>query len=49
MKNKAVISEYLPWLVIGIAVLAILMITIFLLKEKGVLLIDSIKNLFGGR
>jgi len=49
MKKKAVISEYLPWLMIAIAVLAILMLTIFLLKEKGVSLIDSIKNLFSGR
>jgi len=31
------------------AVLAILMVTILLLKEKGVSLIDSIKNLFRGR
>jgi len=49
MKKKGVISEYLPWLMIAIAVLAILMLTIFLLKEKGVSLIDSIKNLFSGR
>jgi hypothetical protein len=47
MKKKGVISEYLPWLLIAIAVLAILMITIFLMKGQGVLLIDKIKNLFG--
>ncbi len=46
MEKKGVISDYLPWLLIAIAVLAIIMITIFLLKEKGVLLIDQIKNLF---
>ena len=40
------ISEYLPWLLIAIAVLVLLVITIFLLKEKGFSLIDSIKNLF---
>jgi len=44
--KKAIISEYLPWLLIGLAVLAILVITIFLLKEKGVSLIDQIKTLF---
>jgi len=49
MKKKGVISEYLPWLMIAVAVLAILMITILLLKDKGVSLIDSIKNLFRGR
>ena len=47
--KRGVISEYLPWLLIGIAVLAILMITIFLLKDKGFSFIDSIKNLFKGR
>ena len=46
MKKKGVISEYLPWLLIAIAVLVLLVITIFLLKEKGFSLIDSIKNLF---
>lgn len=46
MKKSGVISDYLPWLLIAIAILAIIMITIFLLKEKGVLLIDQIKNLF---
>ena len=44
-----IVSEYLPWLLLGIAVLAILMITIFVLREKGVSLIDKIKNLFGGQ
>ena len=34
MKKKGVISEYLPWLLIGLGVLAILMITIFILKDK---------------
>jgi len=41
-----IISDYLPWLLIAIAVLVILMITIFLLKEKGITLIDQIKNIF---
>ena len=49
MKKKGVISEYLPWLLIAIAVLAILMITIFLLRGKGISLIDTVKNLFIGR
>lgn len=48
-KKRGIISEYLPWLLIAIAILAILMITIFLLSEQGISLIDKIKNLFGGR
>ncbi len=46
MRKKGVISEYLPWLLIAVAILVILMITIFLLKEKGFSLIDLIKDLF---
>lgn len=49
MKKRAIVSEYLPWLLIGIAILAILMITIFVLKDKGISLIDKIKNLFGSQ
>jgi len=46
MKKMGIISSYLPWMLIALAVLAILMITIFVLKEKGVSLIEQIKNLF---
>ena len=47
LKNKrGIISEALPWIIISISVLAILMITIFILKGKGVTVIDSIKDLF---
>ena len=44
--KKGIIADYLPWILIAVAVLVILMITIFLLKEKGGTLIDQIKNLF---
>jgi len=44
--KKGIISDYLPWILIAVAVLVILMITIFLLKGQGVSLIDQIKNLF---
>ncbi len=44
--KKGIISDYLPWILIAVAVLVILMITIFLLKEKGGSLIDQVKNLF---
>ena len=49
MKKKGVISEYLPWLLIAIAVLAILMITVFILRGQGISLLDKIKNLLGNR
>ena len=44
--RKGIVSEYLPWLLIALAVLVILMGTIFLLKGKGTAMIDQIKNLF---
>ncbi|MEK6760329.1 MAG: hypothetical protein AABX93_00210 [Nanoarchaeota archaeon] len=46
MKKKGVVADYLPWLIIGIAVLAIMLFAIFLLREKGISLIDQLKNLF---
>ena len=46
--KKGIITEYLPWLIIGLAVLAIVMVTIFLFQEKGVSFIDRIKELFRG-
>jgi hypothetical protein len=51
MKNnkKGVISEYLPWILIALAVLAIILISAFLMKDKGFDFIDQIKNLFSGR
>ena len=49
MKNKrGIISEYLPWILIAIAILAIIMIAIFLLRGQGFSLIDKIKDLFTG-
>jgi len=48
MKKEGMVSEYLPWLIIGIVVLAIVMISIFILKGKGFEFIDKIKNIFRG-
>ncbi|GBE19799.1 hypothetical protein BMS3Abin17_00528 [archaeon BMS3Abin17] len=45
MRKKGVISEYLPWILIALAALAIMMITIFVLKGKGISLIDKVKDL----
>ena len=46
MKKRGIVTEYLPWMLIALAVLAIVMITIFFLREKGISLIDQVKNLF---
>lgn len=46
-EKRGIVSDYLPWLLIAIAVLAIVMITIMLLKDQGGSLIDQIKGLFG--
>ncbi len=47
--HRGIISEYLPWLLIAIAVLAIIMISIFVMKGKGVSFIEQIQNLFRGK
>jgi hypothetical protein len=46
MKKSGVVADYLPWLLIGIAILALVMASIFVLKGQGFSLIDKIKNLF---
>ena len=48
MKKEGVVSDYLPWILIAVAVLAIVLISIFVLKGKGFSLIQQIKDLFGG-
>lgn len=46
IKNKnAVISEYLPWILIAVGVLVIIVISIFTLKQTGFSLIDKIKDI----
>lgn len=47
-KKKGVITEYLPWILIAVAVLAIVMIAVFFLREGGFNLIDEVKDLMGG-
>lgn len=46
INKRGIINEYLPWLLLAIAVLAIIVIAIVSMKESGVSLIDQIKNLF---
>ena len=45
MNKRGIITEYLPWIMISVAVLAIVLISLVVFKEKGVSIIDSIKNL----
>lgn len=45
--KRGIVTEYLPWIIIAIAVLAVIMIAIFSLKNQGISLIDKIKGLFG--
>lgn len=44
--KKGIISEYLPWLLISIAILVILMFAVFMLKDKGIGIIDKLQGLF---
>jgi len=45
MKTKrGIIAKYLPWLLIALAILAIVLITIFLLKGTGFSLVDRVKD-----
>ncbi len=44
-EKGGVIADYLPWILIAVAVLVILMITIFILKGRGISLIDNLKNI----
>jgi len=46
--KRGIVSEYLPWILIAVAVLVILVLAVALLKDKGVSLVDQIKNIFGG-
>ncbi len=49
MEKRGIVSDYLPWVLIAIAVLTIVLVSIFLMKDTGFELIDRIKNLFVGR
>ncbi|MFB6246558.1 MAG: hypothetical protein ABEI74_03140 [Candidatus Pacearchaeota archaeon] len=41
-----IVDSYLPWLLIALAVLAVVMITISLLRSEGSSLIDKLKDMF---
>ena len=47
VKKRGIVADYLPWLLIALAVLVILMISIFILRGQGISIIDKIKDIFG--
>ncbi|MDA3836945.1 MAG: hypothetical protein PF542_04950 [Nanoarchaeota archaeon] len=47
--KKGIVSEALPWIIIAIAIMVILMFGIFIFRQKGVTVIDGVKDLFKGR
>jgi len=48
MRKKGVVADYLPWIIIGLIVLAVVLISVFLLREKGFSIIDRFKILGRG-
>ena len=46
VEKKGLVAEYLPWILISLAVLAIILVFFVFLKEKGIILIDKLKDLF---
>ena len=46
MDKRGIVSDYLPWLLIGVAVLTIILLSVFFMKGQGFSLIDKIKNIF---
>ncbi|MEK6898028.1 MAG: hypothetical protein AABX28_01575 [Nanoarchaeota archaeon] len=47
--KRGIISDYLPWILIALAILVVMLLAIFILKEKGASVVEQIKNLFGSR
>jgi len=48
LKRKGIVADYIPWLLIALAVLVLIMLSIFFLKGKSFDLINKIKGLFMG-
>jgi hypothetical protein len=47
--KEGIVSDYLPWLLIGLLTLVIFVAISFILKGKGISILEAIKNLFTGR
>lgn len=49
MKSKrGIVAEYIPWLIIALAILVIISVALFLMRGQGESFIDKIKDLFSG-
>jgi hypothetical protein len=48
-RKRGIVSEYLPWILISVAVLVIFMIAIFVMRGEGLVIVDKLKLLFKGR
>ncbi len=44
--KRGLVQSYLVWILIALAFLAIMIVLIFILKEKGFDLVEKIKNIF---
>ncbi len=49
MKKRGIVSEYLPWILIAVAVLVVLVISAYFLRQGGAGLIDKLKGIFVGK
>lgn len=49
LNSKGIITDYLPWLIIGLAVLVIMLVAIFFMKDAGESWITKLKDIFRGR
>jgi hypothetical protein len=48
MKKKGIVTEYLPWLLIAVAILVILVVASIIFKDKALLALQKIKDAFRG-
>lgn len=46
--KKGAVTDYLPWILIAVAIIVIASIAAWAMSDAGVNLIDKIKGLFGG-
>lgn len=46
LNKRGIVADYLPWLLISLAILFILFIFIFVLKGKGESIIDNLRGVF---
>lgn len=44
--KRSIASEVLPWILIAVAILVIVLISVFLMKGKGISILEKIKGLF---